>query len=102
MTALEAFPDLGLSKVAFSYPIPFFSKKITSKGSARQSAAGKDAAVSPETKQGLCKCESLRSAVASLHHPGTHFLKPPLSLGQGDRSLYWGLSRPKYFDRVSC
>lgn len=101
MTALEAFPDLGLSKVAFSCPIPSFSKQITEKGSARQSAAGRDAAVSPETKQGLCKRESLCSVTAPLHHPGTPSPKPPPSLGQGDQSLCWGLSEPKYFDRVS-
>lgn len=101
MTALGAFSELGLSKVAFSCPIPSFSKQIPSRGSARQSAAGKDAAASPGTKQGLCKRESLRSATAPLHRPGTRSSKPLPSPGQGDRSLHWGLSKPTYFDCVS-
>lgn len=101
MTALGAFPELGLSKVAFSCPIPSFSKQIPSRGSARHSAAGKDAAASPGTKQGLCKRESLSSATAPLHRPGTPSPKPPLSPGQGDQPLRWGLPKPKYFDRVS-
>lgn len=96
MTALEAFPELALSKVAFSCPIPSFSKQIQSRGSVRQSAAGKDAAASPETKQGLCKRESRSYATAPLHCPGTPSPKPAPSLGQGDQSLCWGLLKPQY------
>lgn len=66
MTALEAFPELALSKVAFSCPIPSFSKQIQSRGSARQSAAGKDAEASQRQsrEQELCLSPS-----ALLWHP---------------------------------